>query len=496
MSASAKPRPTPKLQRETFRTSREMDFFSEKELVTQTGHPMHEWPLVIAKELIDNSLDACEEADIPPIIAVTADPCGISVADNGPGISEATIAGLKDYRVRVSSREAYVAPDRGRQGNALKTLLPMPWVADPGHGRMVITTQGRRHVITCRVDQVSQRPVIDGDPTDPPKSKKTDPTTNGKASFLSGTEVRLEWGARAESGAIVWPFEGQRPGSVAARFRALIEGYALFNPHLTIRLDWFGEATLWEAANPEWTKWKPCKPTSALWYELPHFKRLIGACVTRDRESGADRLISEFIAGSESSAGFDGISGSVKRMRVLTEAGLKRARLSELVQGGRFDEGRVARLWEALRKHSRPVNPLRLGVIGKDHFRERFLGMGIAPDSFRYCRKLAKSKKTQPGTGEKPSFLPWVLETAFGYRGEGAGDERCIFSGANWSAAINNPFRTFGATGEGLETTLADLKATQFEPVVFAIHLAHPRVEYTDRGKSALVITSHGEREE
>jgi hypothetical protein len=34
------------LKRETFRTSRELDFFSEKELVAQTGHGVDEWPLV------------------------------------------------------------------------------------------------------------------------------------------------------------------------------------------------------------------------------------------------------------------------------------------------------------------------------------------------------------------------------------------------------------------------------------------------------------------
>ena len=44
---------TKRLNRTTFRTSREMDFFSEKELVTQTGHEIQEWPLVVIKELID-----------------------------------------------------------------------------------------------------------------------------------------------------------------------------------------------------------------------------------------------------------------------------------------------------------------------------------------------------------------------------------------------------------------------------------------------------------
>jgi len=111
------------LKRQTFITSREMDFFSERELVTQTGHDVSEWPLVITKELIDNALDACEETDIAPHIEVVADASGITVIDNGPGLPDATLQGALDFTVRASNREAYVAPDRGAQGNALMTLL-------------------------------------------------------------------------------------------------------------------------------------------------------------------------------------------------------------------------------------------------------------------------------------------------------------------------------------------------------------------------------------
>ena len=39
---------THRLKRQTFETSREMDFFSQKELETQTGHGRHEWPLASA----------------------------------------------------------------------------------------------------------------------------------------------------------------------------------------------------------------------------------------------------------------------------------------------------------------------------------------------------------------------------------------------------------------------------------------------------------------
>jgi hypothetical protein len=48
-------RATPKVPRTTFTTSRVMDFFNEKELVTQTGHPRTEWPLVFVKEAIERA---------------------------------------------------------------------------------------------------------------------------------------------------------------------------------------------------------------------------------------------------------------------------------------------------------------------------------------------------------------------------------------------------------------------------------------------------------
>jgi hypothetical protein len=146
-----------------------------------------------------------------------------------------------------------------------------------------------------------------------------------------------------------------------------------------------------------------------------------------------------------------------------------------------------------MQRHTRPVNPQTLGVIGKEHLRIRLLAMRVQPDSFRYCRRFssAKSKKTSATTDDQAGLnrnLPWVLESAFGWLGNEAEDDRLIFAGANWSAAIHNPFRAFGATGEGLEAELTDLRAGQSEPIVFALHLAHPRVEYADRGKSALVI--------
>jgi hypothetical protein len=387
-SNAANGRPTPKLNRQTLRTSREMDFLSQRELVTQTGHEVGEWPFVITKEAMDNALDACDEADIPPVIEVTADAGGITVKDNGPGLPDETLAGALDFTVRASNREAYVAPDRGAQGNALKTLLAMPSVIDPTGGRFILTARGRRHVITCGADPISQRAVVNHDVADVPNCKNGRAGGGKKIALSSGTEVRIEWTPSGDGG-VVWPFDRLAPLAdwrtppFRDRFRALVEGFAVFNPHATITLDWFGETTTWPATVAAWEKWKPNRPTSSHWYELRHLERLVGGYITADRQAGADRLVSDFVAE------FDGMSGSQKRARVLAEAGLKRARLSALAAGDRFDRDRIGALLAAIIRHTRPVASDRLGVIGEDHLRTRLLAMGVEPESFRYSRKVA-----------------------------------------------------------------------------------------------------------
>src|SRR5262249_12036104 len=130
---------------------------------------------------LDNSLEACEEAGTPPEIRVIVDATGITVEDNGPGIPPETVAGAKDFAVRMSSREAYVSPCRGAQGNALKTILAMPFVLDGETGRVQITGRGVRHDITLRVDQIRQGPVIDHRQTAKQSAK--------------GTIVRVFWPA-------------------------------------------------------------------------------------------------------------------------------------------------------------------------------------------------------------------------------------------------------------------------------------------------------------
>src|SRR4029077_17160781 len=92
---------------------------------------------------------------------------------------------ILDYSVRVSSREAYVSPTRGAQGNALKTILAMPFALDGAAGTTVIEAQGVAHGITFGVDHIRQEPRIT--------------RTNGVSVVQTGTRIIVHWPNSASS---------------------------------------------------------------------------------------------------------------------------------------------------------------------------------------------------------------------------------------------------------------------------------------------------------
>ena len=91
--------------------------------------------------------------------------------------------------------------------------------------------------------------------------------------------------------------------------------------------------------------------------------------------------------------------------------------------------------------------------------------------------------------------IPYLIEFAFGLHQSGLEQgltrTRQIVTGANWSVSLGNPFRNFGSTGEGLETTLTKVRANTMDPVVCALHLASAYVQYADRGKSSIILTDN-----
>jgi hypothetical protein len=175
---------------------------------------------------------------------------------------------------------------------------------------------------------------------------------------------------------------------------------------------------------------------------------------------------------------FRGLSGTAKQKKVLEATGLGREPLSVLVHDGALDSDKIEDLLAAMRTHSKPVKPPILGVIGKEHFRQRFEAVGCEMESFEYKKVI-----------DTTDGVPWVVETAFGWCPE-SDDDRRLVTGVNWSPGIINPFRELGHFGQSLDTILSQQRADQDEPVILALHMACPRVEYLDRGKSSVVIES------
>ena len=108
----------------------------------------------------------CRGSRDRPAVTIAVNGRSIVIQDNGPGIPAKTIEGILDYSIRVSSREAYVSPTRGAQGNALKTILPMAYVLEERHGdnaagETIIEAAGVAHHIRFSVDHIRQEPRIE-----------------------------------------------------------------------------------------------------------------------------------------------------------------------------------------------------------------------------------------------------------------------------------------------------------------------------------------------
>jgi DNA topoisomerase VI subunit B len=461
--ADRRPRPAKKLTRVAFAVSRLMEFCTKRELQNQTGHSVYQWLLVVLKELMDNALDACEEAEIAPVISIEVNPESgtIIIQDNAGGIETNTIKSILDYTIRVSSREAYVSPTRGAQGNALKTIVAMGYVldreqanSDDAVGVTIIETRGVKHHIKFEVDHINLQPRITHDTT--PSSIKV------------GTKITVKWPPKAAL--FSW---------AEHNFKQLAESYTWFNPHLTLIGFWANEQFInVQATKPNWEKWQPRNPTSPHWYDATRLQRYLAAHVARDRDLGRHGTVRGFIAE------FRGLSGTAVQRKILEEVGCSHQSLAQFFGIEKVNRKGIAALLASMRKHSKPVAPKHLGLIGTEHFKERFLLAGGNADTFKY----------QQRKGMTDDGIPYIVEFTFGLHQHALTQEarasRKFVTGANWSVGINNPFRSFGSTGEGLENTLAQVRANAGEPVICALHLASAYVQYADRGKSSIILTN------
>jgi DNA topoisomerase VI subunit B len=428
------------LQRQTFQASRLLEYFSEKELTLQTGHEPARWPDVILKELLDNALDACEAHDISPDIGVTVTDDAIEVHDNGPGLPAEVVRGVLDFSVRVSSKDAYISPTRGAQGNALKTILAIPYVLNGGRPTPIeISSFGLCHRITVGLDRIVQAPELQ--------------LTSAASTVKTGTRVSVGLGTLKKA--------------VRAGFVPLVEGYSLFNPHATIAFTNGTRTHAFMRSTDTWTKWRPSDPTSPHWYTVEQFRSLIAAYVHAERLGGPTLFVRDFVAE------FRGLSSTVKRRAVLEGLPFAGKPLHDLVEHGDLNVRLVRILLKRMQQASTPVAPSALGVLGERH---------LCAWLERYGGKLHTFKYKRFAESDDDSGLPFVVEVAFAGRQDD--HPRRLLTGINFAPTLADPFRMFEDQGIGLEGLLQSLHIDVGDPITVVVHLTSPHLRFTDRGKA------------
>ena len=444
---------TPSLQRETFVTSRLLEYFDVDELAMQIGHEQALWPLALSKELIDNGIDASESAGIAPEVRLSIRDDTLTVEDNGPGLPAAIVARSLDFGVRVSSNSRYVSPTRGQLGHGLKTVFAAAFVANREHGHIEIDTPGIRHLVDVRIVRLAQTPRIEHQPRE--------------STRRNGTLVRIPWPSLASMRE-----DGGDAGSYHdRRFFDLAAGYALFNPHLALTLEMPDGLFRWQPKTVGWQKWMPSSPTSAHWYAPLQLAGLVAAYLVVERETGRVRTVRDLIAE------FRGLSSTAKLRSVAEAAGLRGARLADLCRGEEIDLEAVGRLLVAMQQASRPVEGKQLGTIGRESFRTGLVReLGVSDASYRYARV----ERVQVGEKIAGTTLPVVLEAAFGVLDPDV-NRRLVLTGVNWSPTMEPAFPS-------LTRALYAANVQPDDPVVLAVHLALPAVSFSDRGKGRLTV--------
>lgn len=426
------------LQRVIFKTSRESEYFTEKELLAQIGHGPEHWPLAVLRELIDNSLDACEMVGVAPEVDVIVQDDRLTVSDNGPGIPPEVIEKSLDYMVRVSDKAFYVSPTRGQMGNALKVVWAAPFVAS-GQSLVEVISQGEKHTIQVRMDHIAGKPGID----------------QKKVPFVrNGTSISVVW---PKSSRLLLDPESPDSYKTIPSAYDLVESFHAFNPHAAFSLN----DKTYHATDLTWKKWNPDMPTSAHWYNVETLRDLIAAYIANGRNGGRLKTVREFV--SE----FRGLSSTAKQKEVT--AAWSGAHLHDYVTDGDVSKQFVAALLGKMQGACVAPKPVVLGMVGKEHLTAWMEAHGVTPSSVKYiCRK-----------GEDEG-MPYILETAFGISKNDT--KRRLVNGLNWSPVLS------GDPDPTIRQMVQDARIDPHDPVMLMIHIARPRFEFMDRGKTRIAL--------
>lgn len=452
-------------QRTFFETPRAAEFLTTDGLRKRTGHTAEWFAVVALKELVDNALDACEQAGVTPHISIEvaerASLLTITVADNGDGLRPEVVERILNFDALASDKSAYIAPTRGAQGNALKTILGMPHALGlcvP----VVIEACGVRHAIRIWLD-----------PADVLQQEHRT------------TSITPDQGTR-----ITVPFPIRQAEQLQARRWA--RAYALLNPHALIQFhatvenseqgesDEADDEEFYQPAENQeethqptvvfpapkgWRKFLPTDFTAPHWYTRDDLTKLIFLHINQDRAMGTHRTLRNFVRET-----FRGLTGSAKASTVCRQVPAIRS-LHDFETHPQV----LPVLHAALCEYGEDPSPKILGSIGRDHIAACFAAW--------YGVKRSWYEKVDGKVQGMPFFFEvGIAET------EQAGE---VVYGLNFSRSFHDPLRGAGLDAGavrsfGVESFLANAHVFDAPHTAVLVHLVCPRLPFLDYGKSSI----------
>jgi hypothetical protein len=459
--------------REAFSLNREFDYVRMEGLRRATGLPEHEWDLYIVKELVDNALDADDllwhdNPSQPPQVEVRLEyfeasgtiQVQVSVANR----ARFPVEQLDDIFATgwYTSRKAFFKGlSRGALGNALKTLLGIPYALynstkpsdpyRPSYAPMTIAVGDTLYKPQYQVDVTTQTISF--------------AHQHNSITPVNGTIIKVNldhfWQERRRT---------------LSELHLLADQYHLCNPHAAFHwtIEIVGEnLTLEYSPHSDWTN-KFQDPAPIQWYSPPAFQELLAA--TYRRQFGEDR------SGKLSMEDVRHLFGGLRDQQGPTEGLISQRFSKETLTNAEIESPGIVDLYSSLYRRSPHFESRTLGGIGPDHVRTVLTG------SLPLARDVFYDSATD--SGENPD-VPFVLEAAVAQLKEG---NRRVWTAINFTPTYGEPFlrswlRVVNRLDEpvlGLRGLLDAYGIREDTPLVLFLHLICPNVEHREFSKTEI----------
>lgn len=476
------------------------DFVRIEGLQKLTSVTAHDWDLYIFKELVDNALDADEADDAVahPRIVVEMH-YGSSGQDrwlevsvrNQAAFPLAAVKAIFDLTRRASVKDYTNQPTRGAQGNALKTILGIPYalqyryfsnyVQNLSYKPMYIKTGDTLVDPRLDVDELNQQ-VTAGDPV-----------VSAAKPPIQGTEIYVGLSRFIQT-------HPRGPEDLLNMARAFV----LLNPHAAFDFTFtFGmEPPVQFTAEPEGTwadKYDMRRPAPVTWYRENEFRELLHALLRRRVESGQPPPTVREVAAVFGLADFrtNGPPDPGQHPDPDADPVDAETRLDRFMGQGRgMKHETVRRLRRMLRavELEQPAPPL--GAVGAGTLMAA-LGqrdeVAAHPQTGEPLFFYRQYRHAPPPSREEET--PFVLEVALSQQAQGY---RRVLVGINHTPTYRDPF--FGKPLRppdqaddpealprlGLDKLLDHYELREDRPLTLLVHLIAPGIVFENYGKSAI----------